>query len=119
MLETIPAPSFNRRALTSFIVAMLALFSFCLGFAPIPFTAVICYPVSILLGVTALAVGLSSIKQIRLNGENGKAFAVISVWMGGSVILMTLCFIALGILLWPYVFDFLKQAWHQLNLNSL
>jgi hypothetical protein len=117
MIETTSTPSYNRRALTGFIVSMLALISFCAGFVPIPFTAIICYPISILLGVIAFVVGLSSIRQIRSNGENGKVFALISVWAGGFVIFMTICFITLGILLWPYVFDFIKQAWHQLNLN--
>ncbi len=110
--------TFNRRAFISFGVALLALVSLCAGFAPIPFTAIVCYPASILLSATAFVTGLSSIRQIRVNGEQGKALAWISVWVGGLVILATLCLIALGIWAWPHILDFLKQAWQQLNLNS-
>ena len=98
----------------SFGIAMLAIISFCAGFAPIPFTALICYPVSIGLGVVAFVMGLSSIQQIRQDQEDGKTFAWISIWIGGFVILITICFITLGVLLWPYVVDFLKQIWQQI-----
>src|SRR5215510_10718054 len=118
MIETIPVTTFNRRALTGFIIAMLSLVAFCTGFVPIPFTAILCYPISILLGFVAFAVGLSSVRQIRMNGENGKAFAWISVGIGGSVVFMTICFIAVGILIWPSIYEFIKQAWQQIHLNS-
>src|SRR5689334_14963782 len=88
MIETtIPTSNFNRRALISFGVSILAILSLCAGFAPIPFTAIICYPVSILLGVVAFVLGISSMRQIRIKQEDGKTFAWISIWVGGFVIL--------------------------------
>ncbi len=105
----------NRRALISFGISILAILSLCAGFAPIPFTAIVCYPASILLGVVAFGMGLSSMQQIRARQEDGKTLAWISIWVGGFVILMTICFITLGILLWPYVSEFFQQLWQQIH----
>ncbi len=105
----------NRRALISFGISILAILSLCAGFAPIPFTAIVCYPASILLGVVAFGMGLSSMQQIRASQEDGKNLAWISIWVGGFVILMTICFITLGILLWPYVSEFFQQLWQQIH----
>ncbi len=118
MMTETTTSTFNRRAFISFGISLLAVISLCAGFAPIPFTAIVCYPASILFSATAFVTGLSSIRQIRANGEQGKALAWIAVWVGGLVILATICLIALGILAWPYLVDFFKQAWRQLNLNS-
>jgi uncharacterized membrane protein HdeD (DUF308 family) len=116
MLETTtPTSTLNHRALISFGFSILAIISLCAGFVPIPFTAIICYPTSILLGVVAFVMGLSSMQQIRARQEDGKTFAWISIWVGGFVILITICFITLGILLWPYASDLFKQIWQQIH----
>lgn len=115
MSETTPTATFNRRALTSFGISLLAIISLCAGFAPIPLTAFVCYPTSILLGVVAFVMGISSVRQMRVSQEDGKTLAWISIWIGGFVILLTICFITLGILLWPYVSEFLRQLWQQMH----
>jgi hypothetical protein len=56
----------------SFGISILAILSLCAGFAPVPFTAILCYPASILLGVVAFVTGLSSMQQIRVSHEDGK-----------------------------------------------
>ena len=116
MIETTtPISTFNRRALISFGISILAIISLCAGFAPIPFTAIVCYPASILLGIVGFVMGISSVRQIRINQEDGKTFAWISIWAGGFVILMTICFITLGILFWPYISEFFQQIWQQMH----
>ena len=115
MIETTPVPLPNRKALTGFITAVLTLVSFCAGLAPIPFLSIICYPASFLLGFLSLVLGLSALRQIRQNGEDGRTLALIAAWTGGITILATLCMVTAGILLWPYISDSIQQALNQIR----
>jgi hypothetical protein len=104
----------NRLALISFFCAFLTLASFCIGFAPfLPLTAPVCYPVAVILGIVALALGFTSLRQIRADGEKGRAMALIGIWTGALTILAVLCFTTLTILFIYYGADYLKNNWPQ------
>jgi len=112
MEETFQPPPFDRNSIISFIAAILTGVSFCIGFVPIPFTALICYPISLIAGTFALVTGMKALRQIRQLGERGRTLALISAWTGGVSILATLCVLTLGVLLFPYFADFIKTLWH-------
>jgi hypothetical protein len=117
MKEIIQSPSFNSNSIISFIAAILTVVLFCIGFIPIPLTALICYPVSLIAGIFALVTGMKALRQIRQTGESGRTLALISAWTGGVVILVMLFVLTLGILLFPYIADFIKILWH--NFTNL
>ncbi len=100
----------NTSAIISLSSAILTVISFCIGVAPIPFTGFVCYPASVALGVVALATGLVSLRQIRVNGEKGRKFALFGAWIGGLTMLAGLCIITGGILLAPEIAHFIQQA---------
>ena len=79
-------PSTNRNAVISSIAGALTIVSFCLGVAPIPFTDVICYSISLLFAAIALALGFTSLLQIRQSGESGRPLAWIEISVGGLTI---------------------------------
>jgi mannitol-specific phosphotransferase system IIBC component len=111
-----PVNPLNRRALISFIFGLLAIISFCIGFAPfLPLTSIICYPASILFCIVAVSMGLTALQQIRWNAEGGRMLALIGAWMGGLSFIAVLCMVALGIMLWPYLVDFIQQAWNKVR----
>jgi hypothetical protein len=112
MEETFQSPPFNRYSIFSFIAAILTVISFCIGFVPIPFTALICYPISLITGTLALVTGMKALRQIRQLGESGRTLALISAWTGGVSIIAILCVLTLGVLLFPYFADFMKTLWH-------
>jgi len=108
MIETIPIP-FNRKAIIGFIAAMIALLALCIGFLPIPFTILICYPPGLICGIAALVLGIQSQREIRQSNESGKSLAVIAIWAGAITIVATLCIITVSILLYPYLAELMKQ----------
>ena len=114
MIETTPIP-FNRKALISFIAAMIALFALCIGFLPIPLTALFCYPPGIILGIVALILGIQARREIRQSNENGKSLALIAVWAGIITIIATLGIITVSILLYPYIAELIKQILQSIN----
>jgi hypothetical protein len=113
MQETFQSPPFNRDSIIGFIAAILTVISFCVGVIPVPFTALICYPVNIVAGIFTLVTGLKALRQIRQLGERGRALALISAWTGGVIIFAVLCVItlSLGILLFPFLANFIKIPW--------
>ena len=113
MEETFQSPPFNRKSIFSFIAAILTVISFCIGFVPIPFTALICYPISLITGTLALVTGMKALRQIRQLGERGRVLALISAWTGGVIIFAILCVVtlSLGILLFPFLANFIKIPW--------
>jgi len=54
MTKPVTISEINRKALISFIAAMLALLGLCIGLLPIPFTLLNCYPPGIVLGIISL-----------------------------------------------------------------
>jgi ribose/xylose/arabinose/galactoside ABC-type transport system permease subunit len=103
----------NRLSLISFLSAFLTVFSFCIGFAPIPMTAWVCYPAAVLLGIVALVTGFSSLRQVRASGEKGRAIALIGIWTGALSILAVICATTLTVLALYYGLDYLKTYWPQ------
>jgi len=112
--EPTPYQSINRHAIISLASAILALLSFCIGAAPLPLTALVCYPASILLGIAALWNGIVSMRQIRASDESGQSLAKIGIWVGSFTILFVMCAIALVVVLWPYLSEFIREIWNQI-----
>jgi hypothetical protein len=115
MMETTPLPAINRKALTALLCSIIAISAFCAGLLPIPLTVLFCYPPGILLGTASFILGAQSVREIRASGERGRSLALTAMWAGGLMILAALCVIVSGILLLPYIADFLKQVWTQLR----
>jgi uncharacterized membrane protein HdeD (DUF308 family) len=92
---------------TSLIFAALTVIAFCIGFAPIPLTAVICYPSAILFGLMALISGAISLRR----GDNASAqwMAWVGLSVGALVIVIVICLTALTILFIPIIQDWLSQ----------
>ena len=87
----------HRFAIISFVCALLTLFSFCVGVAPIPLTGWVCFPAAILFGLAALLTGLGALIQIRSGNHSGRWIALAGALLGGFTILATLCAILLTI----------------------
>ncbi len=105
------SPPTNSTAILSLVAAILTVVTFCIGFAPIPFTALICYPASAVLGIVALVSGLRALRQIDRAAQGGRILALIGVWTGALTILGVVCFSALGIWLYPRVATYVQQHW--------
>ncbi len=100
----------SRLAILSLAFALLTVFSFCIGVAPIPTTGWVCFPAAIFFGAIALVSGVASLRRIRSSGESGRGMALIGVWLGGLTILATICAIALTI---SVIAAFISQVWTQ------
>ena len=107
----------NRHALLSLLLAVLALFSFCIGAAPLPLPSLFCYPSSLLLGIGALWAGSKALQQIRQTDESGKSLAKIGIWVGSLTILFVVCAITFVIMFAPYLLEYLKETWAQISSN--
>jgi len=112
--ELITPQPINRRAILSLVLAVLALLFFCVGAAPLPLTALVCYPTSLLFGIAALWNGINALQQIRQHNEKGRSPALIGIWVGTLTILFVLCAVTLVVLLWPYVSEFIRETWNQI-----
>jgi hypothetical protein len=109
MDENPPIISTNRIAIISLVATIFTLLFFCIAVAPIPFTGWVCYPAAAVTGLTTLATGLTSLHQIRSNGENGRIFGLIGAWIGGLATLASLCALILGVLWLPVLANFIRQ----------
>jgi hypothetical protein len=90
-------PPTNRLAIVSLVSALLTIFSFCIGAAPIPLTGWTCFPAAIFFGAIALVSGIAALRRIRSSGENGRGMAITGASLGGLTILATICSVALAI----------------------
>ena len=115
MTDFAPASSFNRKAMTGFILSLVAILALCSGLLPIPLTALICYPPGFALGVAAFVLGLGALRELRSDGKNGQPFAWFAAWMGGLTVMGIICLAFSGVLLYPRLFDFVQQL---LNRSS-
>jgi hypothetical protein len=109
MTEPTPIPFFNRNAIYSFVLALLALTTVCAGILPIPFTVLICYPPGIIFAVASLFLGIKSQRELRTDGKNGRQFAVISIWISGLSMFAFVCMIAAGAILMPRVIEYISR----------
>ncbi len=101
----------NRLALYSLIVAAMTVISFCVGVAPIPLTAPLCYPSALLLGLLALILGGRGLRQVRSSGERGRRLALVGIWTGGMTLLAVLCATSLTLLFVNYGAEALQAIW--------
>jgi hypothetical protein len=82
----------NRHSIISLILGILTLVLFCGGiFIPIPFTSLICVPVSALIGIVALMYGLVSLNHIKKHNHKGHGMAWTGILIGAFVLLCMLC----------------------------
>jgi uncharacterized membrane protein HdeD (DUF308 family) len=109
------SPATNRNALYSFVAVILTVLTFCVGIAPLPLTAIPCYPASLFFGIIALVAGLKALRQLRASGENGRWMALIGIWLGVLTMLAVVCATTITLTLLPSLFDYLKHFWGQLK----
>ncbi len=89
----VPTPSpINRHSIISLVLGLLTVILFCGSFIiPIPFTSLICAPVSLLFGTLALIYGAVSLNRIRKHNESGSPLAWMGILSGGFIFLCILC----------------------------
>jgi hypothetical protein len=103
--------STNRLSQASFFFGLLTFSAFCVGLAPIPLTAWVCYPAAILFGAFALVSGFKALQQVRISGEKGHALAMLGIWTGGLSVLAVLCFTTLTVVLLYYGAESINTIW--------
>jgi uncharacterized membrane protein len=89
-IEFDPVSLTNKRSIVSLILGILSALTLCGGMVPVPFTGLICFPVSFFLGLLAMIYGTISLNNIRKNNENGKLMAWTGILTGGFVFLCML-----------------------------
>jgi hypothetical protein len=114
MTEFAPVSSFNRKAMIGFVFSIHAIIVLCIGFLPIPFTALICYPSGFILGIVSLVLGSIALRELRTDGKNGQPFAWFAAWAGGLIMSAISCFaLTGGYLIYPYISDIFQQLVNQ------
>ncbi len=98
----------NRIALASLLTAGLTLISFCLGIAPIPMTALACYPLAAFTGVVSLVTGIIALRQIRQTGQPGRWMALAGMGLGGITLLAIICATTITAILLYFGADYLQ-----------
>lgn len=88
-----PSPPTNKHSIISLVLGILTVLLFCGGMAPLPFTSIICFPPSFLLGFLALVYGAISLNKIRKNNETGQFHAWAGILSGGFIFLCMVCVI--------------------------
>jgi hypothetical protein len=91
--EEIIQPPVNTQSVLSLVFGVLTILSFCTGWLPLPFTGILCFPVSFLLGILALVFGTYSLNRIRKHNESGRPMAWIGIMIGGFVFVCVMCMI--------------------------
>ena len=112
MTEPNLIPPYNRKALISFILAILAIMALCTGILPIPFTALICYPPGVVFAIMSLFLGFKSQRELRTDGKRGHPLAVLGIWMSGLSMLAFACMITAGAILIPRVMTYISGHIH-------
>ncbi|MBV6451474.1 MAG: hypothetical protein MHPDNHAH_02213 [Anaerolineales bacterium] len=113
--EFVPISSFNRKALTGFLLSLLAVLALCMGVLPIPLIELICFPPGLVLSISALIVGSLALRETKTDGMNGRSLAWFAVWIGGITLLAMLCVISLGALLFPHISDFIHEIMNRIR----
>jgi Domain of unknown function (DUF4190) len=89
--EEIPYSPVNSQSVLSLVFGILTLVFFCTGWLPIPFSSVICFPLSTFLGFLALIFGIIALNRIRKHNHSGSPMAWLGITIGGLVFLCLLC----------------------------
>src|SRR5262245_24732993 len=96
--EPIIVQTTNKHSIISLVLGIVTIILFCGGiFIPIPFTSLICVPISALIGIVALIYGLVSLNHIKKHNHKGHGMAWTGILIGTFVLLCMLCSIT-GIL---------------------
>lgn len=103
--EQILLPPINKHSIISLVFGILTALSFCTGVMPIPFTSLICFPTSFVLGFVAVVYGLVSLNKIKKQNESGKPMAWIGMVVGGLIFLCILSVILLFVSLFMFAPD--------------
>ena len=85
----------NNQSILSLIFGVIATMSFCTAMLPLPFTGLLCLPVSFLFGMLALVYGVISLNRIRRQNESGRPMAWMGIMIGGIIFLCMICMIVL------------------------
>ncbi len=101
----------NPLAILSAIAAALTFSSFCIGVAPIPLTAWVCYPSAFILGLLASATGFIALRQIRTSVERGRRLALFGLFTGILTILAVLCVTSLSLALVYFGRNYINAIW--------
>jgi hypothetical protein len=83
----------NNQSILSLIFGVIATMSFCTAMLPLPFTGLLCLPVSFLFGMLALVFGVISLNRIRRQNESGRPMAWMGIMIGGFIFLCMICMI--------------------------
>ena len=92
--EPIYTPT-NKQSILSLVFGILTIVFFCMGWFPIPFSGLLCFPVSVLFGIFALLFGAISLNQIRKHNHSGHPMAWMGIMIGGFVFVCMLCMVIL------------------------
>jgi hypothetical protein len=84
---------------------------------PIPFLELICYPVSLVLGIMAIVLGLWAQYEVRVSGEGGKTLAIIAVWLGVFTLIALACLVWLLVTIIPRIYENLMEYLSRYDLN--
>ncbi len=104
-----------RLAVTSLVASLLTITFFCIGFLPIPLTAIPCYPAALIAGLVALVSGARAILAGRASGQPAGWMAWLGVATGVFVILAVACFTSLTLMALPVLAETLQQVWPSLG----
>jgi hypothetical protein len=105
----------NRLALISSGAAILTGFSFCIGVAPIPLTAIVCYPASIILGLVALGTGIVALNQINAGLGQGRMLAWVGIGLGTLTMLLVLCATTITVISLPLLAKWASDSWRTVS----
>lgn len=99
----------NRLALLSLISGVLTLCFFCVGWAPIPLTALVCYPAAVLGGAAAMFTGW---RAVRLKADSERRWmAWTGIGIGGLSVLAVMCCTALSFFLFGLISSAGQAFW--------
>lgn len=81
----------NQQSILSLIFGLATILSACTGMIPIPFTGLICFPLSFIFALLALIYGIIALNQIRNQRQAGSPMAWTGILIGGIVFLCAFC----------------------------
>ena len=93
--EEAPYSPVNTQSILSLVFGILTIVFLCMSWLPIPFTGIICFPISVLFGILALIFGIISLNRIRRHNHSGRPLAWMGITIGGFVFLCMLCMLIL------------------------
>lgn len=99
------SPRVNTHSIVSLILGILTVVAFCGGMVPVPFSGIICFPISFLFGLLALVYGAVSLNGVRKRNEVGGFMAWTGILSGGLVFLCMICMVVIILSLFIFAPD--------------